>query len=126
MPTFSVGYVYALCYFLFVCSSGGGAGRGGVGFGAKGIGQEGTEGSYKKTKNKKTCQRSEAAERILSDVITTCALYTPLVSVFSRGWSATLTAVRCHLRVKMRRLKSARAQGFAGWVPVARMAVRMA
>lgn len=37
-------------------------------------------------------------QRILSDVITTRALYTPLVYVFSRGWSVTSTTVRFHLR----------------------------
>lgn len=99
-------FMLSVTFCLFVPL---GVGWGRVGFGAKGIGQEGTEGSYKKKNNKKTCQRSEAAERILSDVITTCALYTPLVSVFSRGWSATLTAVRFHLRVKIRRLQYARA-----------------
>lgn len=46
-----------------------------------------------------------ARQRILSDVITTRALYTPLVYVFSRGWSVTSTAVRFHLRVLLCRQK---------------------
>lgn len=44
-----------------------------------------------KIKKKTTCQCSEAkAKRPLSDVVTTRALYTPLVYVFSRGWSVNL------------------------------------
>lgn len=48
---------------------------------------------------------SAAMQSILSDVITTRALYTPLVYVFSRGWSVTSTAVRFHLRVLLCRPK---------------------
>lgn len=58
----------------------------------------------KKNKTKKTRQRA-ARQHILSDVITTRALYTPLVYVFSRGWSVTSTAVRFHLRVLLCRQK---------------------
>lgn len=59
-----------------------------------------------KKKTKPTRQRSEAkAKRPLSDVVTTRALYTPLVYVFSRGWSVTSTTVRFHLRVLLRRLR---------------------
>lgn len=69
----------------------------------------------KKQKNKKDASAQRAArQRILSDVITTRALYTPLVYVFSRGWSVTSTAVRFHLRVLLCRQKYilTRAAGF--------------
>lgn len=82
----------------------------------EGEGQEGKEGYLEK--KKKTCQCSEAAERILSDVITTCALNTPLGSVVSPGGSG-----RFH--VPVRRLTHAGAQGFAGRVPGAQVAIRM-
>lgn len=60
---------------------------------------------WERKARKKTRQRSEAAQCILSDVITTRALYTPLVYVFSRGWSVTSTTVRFHVRVLLCRLK---------------------
>lgn len=75
---------------------------GGGGGGCKRI--RSTCGSARRGK-KKTRRRSEATQRILSDVITTRALYTPLVYVFSRGWSVTSTTVRFHLRVLLCRLK---------------------
>lgn len=62
------------------------------------------EREARKNKTKKTRQRA-ARQHILSDVITTRALYTPLVYVFSRGWSVTSTAVRFHLRVLLCRQK---------------------
>lgn len=59
-----------------------------------------TCGSSAKRVNKLKHWRA-ARQRILSDVITTRALYTPLVYVFSRGWSVTSTAVRFHFPVQL-------------------------
>lgn len=53
---------------------------------------------YGSAKKEALAQRV-ARLRVLSDAITTRALYTPLVYVFSRRWSMTSTAVRFHLRV---------------------------
>lgn len=73
----------------------------------------------KKQKTKKpTCQCSEAkAKRPLSDVVTTRALYTPLVYVFSRGWSVTSTTVRFHLRVLLRQLRCVLTRALRGVTP---------
>lgn len=57
-----------------------------------------------------------ARQLFLSDVITTRALYTPLVYVFSRGWSVTSTSVCFYLRVLLCRPQFYPRQGWSvGW-----------